>query len=215
MAGVEGIKRVRFLSIDYLISFNRVFVLGYSFRNSLESRVIITNSFLPQKMAQLREEADQAVAQVEELSGKVKALEQENLTKDQEIRSLSHKNQLLEEEVDKLETSLSEAKAASAEGSAHSKTNENLTRKMQILEDEAEEAQKKLKSTNEAYAKRSTEFSYLYLSFDLIDFLVGCAKPTSKLVTTNERYKRLRFLKTSGYPNMKKCQRNMRICRRQ
>ena len=104
-------------------------------------------------MAQLREETDQSVAQVEELSGKVKALEQENLTKDQEIRSLSHKNQLLEEEVDKLETSLSEAKAASAEGSAHSKTNENLTRKLQILEDEAEEAQKKLKSTNDSYVK--------------------------------------------------------------
>ena len=105
-------------------------------------------------MAQLREEGDQAVAQVEELSGKVKALEQENLTKDQEIRSLSHKNQLLEEEVDKLETSLSEAKAASAEGSAHSKTNENLTRKLQILEDEAEEAQRKLKSANDSYVKR-------------------------------------------------------------
>ena len=101
-------------------------------------------------MAQLREEADQAVAQVEELTGKVKSLEQENLTKDQEIRSLSHKNQLLEVEVDKLETALSEAKAASAEGSAHSKTNENLTRKLQILEDEAEESQKKLKETNES-----------------------------------------------------------------
>ena len=111
-------------------------------------------------MAQLREEADQAVAQVEELSGKVKALEQENLTKDQEIRSLSHKNQLLEEEVDKLETSLSEAKAASAEGSAHSKTNENLTRKLQILEDEAEESQKKLKTTNESYVKLILSLTY-------------------------------------------------------
>ena len=168
-------------------------------------------------MAHLREEADQAVAQVEELSGKVKALEQENLTKDQEIRSLSHKNQLLEEEVDKLETSLSEAKAASAEGSAHSKTNENLTRKLQILEDEAEEAQKKLKITNDSYVTLficnfSYDIHYVLLTYI---YLEGFARPMSKLVITSARFKHWKYPRINGYPNMRKCRRNTRTYRRQ
>jgi tropomyosin len=51
-------------------------------------------------------EADAAQEQAEQHKGKVKVLEQENLSKEQEITSLSHKNQLLEAEVEKLEASV-------------------------------------------------------------------------------------------------------------
>ena len=49
----------------------------------------------------MRVEVDASQAKVEELTAKVKTLEQENLAKAQEITSLSHRNQLLEAEVEK------------------------------------------------------------------------------------------------------------------
>ena len=61
-------------------------------------------------MNQLRLEADEASGKVEELQAKVKTLEQENLSKEQEITSLSHKNGILEGEVEKLEEKISEPK---------------------------------------------------------------------------------------------------------
>jgi chromosome segregation ATPase len=56
-----------------------------------------------QRMNALRAEADESAAKVEELSAKVRTLEQENLQKEQEITSLQHKNGVLEQEVEKLE----------------------------------------------------------------------------------------------------------------
>jgi len=104
-----------------------------------------------QKMNSLRIEADENASKAEELKSKVKALEQENLQKEQEITSLSHRNQLLESEVDKLETGIKEAKAAASDSTQHSTQNEALQRRLQLLEEEAENADKTLRETNEKY----------------------------------------------------------------
>ena len=104
---------------------------------------------LKQKMNSLRIEADEASAQVEEMKAKVKTLEQENLQKEQEITSLTHKNGLLEAEVDKLEGLIKEAKTVADEGQQHGTQNEALQRRLQLLEEEAEEADKNLRETND------------------------------------------------------------------
>ncbi|KAK5005473.1 tropomyosin-2 [Cryomyces antarcticus] len=109
---------------------------------------------IKKRMNALRVEADESSAKVEELQSRVKALEQENLAKEQEITSLSHKNQILETEVEKLEVGIKEAKAAADESSQHGTQNESLQRKLQMLEDEAEQADKNLRETNEKYAFR-------------------------------------------------------------
>ena len=100
----------------------------------------------------LRLEADESAAKVEELQTKVKSLEQENLQKEQEITSLQHKNGVLEQEVEKLETLHKDAKAAVDESAQHGTQNESLTRRLQLLEEEAEENDKNLRETNEKYA---------------------------------------------------------------
>lgn len=104
-----------------------------------------------QKMNQLRLEADEASGKVEELQTKVKVLEQENLSKEQEITSLSHKNNLLEGEVEKLETTVKDFKKVADEGQQHGTQNETLQRRLQLLEDEAEDADKTLREANEKY----------------------------------------------------------------
>lgn len=106
---------------------------------------------MAQKMNQLRLEADEASGKVEELQAKVKVLEQENLTKEQEITSLQHKNNLLEGEVEKLETASKDFKKAADEGQEHGTQNETLQRRLQLLEEEAEEADKTLREANEKY----------------------------------------------------------------
>jgi tropomyosin len=100
-------------------------------------------------MNSLRIEADEAASKVEELQKQVKALEQENLQKEHEITSLTHKNSGLEAEVDKLEGQLKEAKALAEEGGQHGTQNETLQRRLQLLEEEAEEADKNLRETND------------------------------------------------------------------
>lgn len=102
-------------------------------------------------MNSLRLEADEAHEKVEELKGKVKTLEQENLAKEQEITSLNHRNQLLEAEVEKLETALKDAKDAANQSAQHDTQNEALQRRLQLLEEEAEEADRTLRETNEKY----------------------------------------------------------------
>jgi tropomyosin len=102
-----------------------------------------------QKMNSLRIEADENASKAEEANAKVKTLEQDNLTKEQEIKSLTHRNQLLEAEVEKLETGIKEAKALSTDSAGHATQNESLTRRLQLLEEEAEGADKSLRETNE------------------------------------------------------------------
>ena len=116
------------------------------------SQTLKLSNKLFQKLTALRAECDEAQSQVEEHKAKVKNLEQENLAKEQEITSLTHKNQLLEAEVEKLETGIKEAKIAAEEGSQHGTQNESLTRRLQLLEEEAEESDKNLRETNEKYA---------------------------------------------------------------
>ena len=110
-------------------------------------------SNLQQKLNTLRLEADQNQAKAEELQTKVKSLEQENLAKEQEITSLTHQNQLLSAEVEKLEKGIKEAKSAADESSEHTQQNEGLRRRLQLLEDEAEQADKTIRETNEKYVQ--------------------------------------------------------------
>lgn len=102
-------------------------------------------------MNTLRLEAEDAQEKLEEYKAKVKTLEQENLAKEQEITSLNHRNQLLEGEVEKMETSLKDAKDAANQSAQHDTQNEALQRRLQILEEEAEEADRNLRETNEKY----------------------------------------------------------------
>ena len=100
-------------------------------------------------MEQLKIDAEQSSATIDELKAKVKQLEQENLAKEQEITSLTHRNQLLEAEVEKVEGAHKESKAIADESSHHSSQNEALQRRLQLLEDEAEASDKNLRETNE------------------------------------------------------------------
>jgi len=104
---------------------------------------------LKEKLNQLRMENDAAQAKQEEFAAKIKTLEQENLVKEQEITSLTHKNTLLEADVEKLEKSLHDAKSMVEDGAAHGSANETLQRKVQLLEEEAETTEKQLRETNE------------------------------------------------------------------
>ncbi|CAP95349.1 hypothetical protein N7519_005614 [Penicillium mononematosum] len=104
---------------------------------------------IKERMVSLRAEADEAHELVDELKAKVKTLEQENLSKEQEITSLNHRNQLLEEEVEKAEAALKEAKDAASQSLQHDTQNEALQRRVQLLEEEAEENDKTLRETNE------------------------------------------------------------------
>lgn len=106
-------------------------------------------------MNALRLEADEAHEKVEDLQGKVKTLEQENLAKEQEITSLTHRNQLLETEVEKLESSAKDAKDAASQSAQHDTQNEALQRRVQILEEETEDADRNLRETNEKYVLNS------------------------------------------------------------
>lgn len=110
-----------------------------------------TAANVAKKMQALRVEADEHQAKSHELQTKVKTLEQETLAKEQEITSLTHRNQLLEAEVEKLETGLKEAKDAAGQSAQHGQQNESLQRKLQLLEEEAEEADKTLRETNDKY----------------------------------------------------------------
>lgn len=115
---------------------------------------------ITQKMNQLRLEADDSAAKVEEMQTKMKSLEQDNLAKEQEITSLQHKNGLLESEVEKLETAIKDFKKAAEDGTQHSTTNESLTRRLQLLEEEAEEADKTLREANEKYVEVPLTYNF-------------------------------------------------------
>ena len=104
-------------------------------------------------MQQLRAEADASSAKADELAAKVKTLEQENLAKEQEITSLTHKNQTLETELEDLHGRHNDIKKELDQSGAHGTQNESLQRRLQILEEEAEEADKSLRETNDKYVQ--------------------------------------------------------------
>lgn len=158
-------------------------------------------------MNALRLEADEAQAKVEELKNKVKALEQENLAKEQEITSLTHRNQVLEAQVEKLEVELKEAKEAASHSAQHDAQNEALQRRLQLLEEEAEEADKTLRETNEKYAS-------VYPHQRALANGTGSAKPTSRPATTSARCRPWRRPATSGSRSTRRWPRSTRSCRR-
>lgn len=172
-------------------------------------------------MNSLRLEADEAVAKVEELQTKVKALEQENLSKEQDITSLQHKNNLLETEVEKLETLVKDFKKTADEGQQHGTQNETLQRRLQLLEEEAEGADKTLRETNEKYvltcfrgvANRS--FRIPMSEPDANNkFATGSDKPMSRLDTSSARSRPSKASATSGSRSTRRWLRSTLLSRR-
>lgn len=102
-------------------------------------------------MESLRLEADKSAADVEDLKAKLKALEQDNLSKEHELKSLTHKNSQLEAEVEKLDKDVKEAKEIAASHREIGSNNEALNRRLQLLEEEAESSDKTIRETNEKY----------------------------------------------------------------
>lgn len=100
-------------------------------------------------MNALRIEADDSAAKAEEYKAKVKTLEADATQKEQEITSLTHKNQVLEGEVEKLEQSVKLHKDEAAGGAAAGSQAEALQRKIQVLEEEAEESDRTIRELNE------------------------------------------------------------------
>ncbi|KAL7009829.1 tropomyosin-2 [Cystobasidiomycetes sp. EMM_F5] len=101
------------------------------------------------RLAALRVEADTNATRAEEAEAKVKKLDHDILTKDQEIQSLQHKLSVAEADLEKLESSLKEHKSAKEEAGQHRDTNESLTRKISLLEEELDTAEKNLRETTD------------------------------------------------------------------
>lgn len=171
-------------------------------------------------MNQLRLEADEASGKVEELQAKVKTLEQENLSKEQEITSLSHKNGILETEVEKLEEKISELKKSADDGQQHGTQNETLTRRLQLLEEEAEQADKTLREANEKYVEPSplamAPLSLMAVSRAALTHLStsGSDRRTSRPATLSARSRRSRSSATTGRPSTRRFSRSTTPCRR-
>ena len=131
-------------------------------------------------MNALRIEADASSAKVEDLQAKVKTLEQENLSKEQEITSLQHKQSVLETEVEKLEGMHTKAKSEADQSAQHGTQNESLQRKVQLLEEEAEENDRVLRETNEKYALPPP-----FSRQPSVEFVEPCADRTFRLRQTD------------------------------
>lgn len=159
---------------------------------------------MQQKMQSLRVEADEHAAKSEELKAKVKVLEQENLAKEQEITSLTHRNQLLEGEVEKLETNLKDAKGLANDSAQAGQQTEALQRRLQVLEEEAEQADKTLKETTEKYTSPATTVVFVLTSAADFD------RQMSSPAITSERCRHSSENETTGRRSMRKCPRNMR-----
>lgn len=112
----------------------------------------IANAF-NQKMNSLRLEADENAKTAEDYKEKLKSSQQQVLDLENQNKSLTHRNGLLESEVEKLEQGVKEAKAMAGEGAMHGQQNEALTRRLQLLEEEAEQADKTLRETSDKYVQ--------------------------------------------------------------
>ena len=89
------------------------------------------------------------MVRAEEAEGKNKKYEQLLLEKEQEITSLQHKLSVMDGDLEKAETKLSDLKSAQQDGEASRTTNEGLLRKVQLLEEELDAAEKNVKETVE------------------------------------------------------------------
>jgi chromosome segregation ATPase len=104
-------------------------------------------------MEALRIEADESSARAEELKAKLKTLESDTTQKEQEITSLSHKNSVLEGEVEKLEAQVKTYKDEAGAGAHAGSQAEAMQRKIQVLEEEAEESDRTIRELNEKYGR--------------------------------------------------------------
>jgi tropomyosin, fungi type len=104
---------------------------------------------LLQRMNALRIEADENATKAEEYKKKLNTLEEENTKKEQEITSLTHRNQVLESEVEKLEGQVKTYKDEAGAGAAAGTQAESLQRKIQVLEEEAEESDRTIRELND------------------------------------------------------------------
>jgi len=104
---------------------------------------------IKQRLNALRLEIDESTAANEVLKAKIKTLEQDNLTKEQDVTSLSHRNQLLEETTAKLEAQIATLKGEADEGSRHGRNAESLQARINMLEEEAERSDKNLSEAND------------------------------------------------------------------
>lgn len=102
-----------------------------------------------QKINNLKLDAEKWQEKSDEYADRVKELEQESLEKDHQIQALTRKNQVLEEQVEKLEGDLTEIKRTAEESHSLKTSNENYSKKNLVLEEELEEADKNLKETTE------------------------------------------------------------------
>ena len=81
----------------------------------------------------------------------MKTLELSNTSKDQEITSLTHRNELLEKKLEEHEEKLDKFKGLENDESGARGERESLLRKVALLEEEAEQNDKTLKETTEKY----------------------------------------------------------------
>ena len=102
-----------------------------------------------QKINALRGETETAHEKIDELSSKVKSLDLSNTSKDQEITSLTHRNELLEKKLEEYEEKLDKFKGLENDESGARGERESLLRKVALLEEEAEQNDKNLKETTE------------------------------------------------------------------
>lgn len=114
-----------------------------------------------QKLNSLKLETEAAQSKADEYSDRVKQLEQDVMQRDQEIASLTHKNTLLETEVEELETHLKDAKGAAEEGAATGSQNESLVKKISLLEDELEASDRNLRETTEKLRQTDVKAEHL------------------------------------------------------
>ena len=160
-------------------------------------------------MEALRVEADESGARAEEYKTKVKQLEGETTQKEQEITSLSHKNSVLESEVEKLEAQVKQFKDEAGAGAQAGTQAESLQRKIQVLEEEAEESDRTIRELNEKCAPpraplpRNPPLTH-----------AGSARPTSSPATTNAKSRPSSSPGTSGSPSTRRWPRNTPTPRR-
>lgn len=100
-------------------------------------------------MNSLRAEADAAIERAEAAEAKCKLMEQQILSKDQEITSLVHRVGMLDQEVEKLEARVAEEKTKGADSEQFKVTFDNSTRKIELLEEELDKTEQSLKETVE------------------------------------------------------------------
>lgn len=101
----------------------------------------------------MRVENEAQAAELESYKAKVKTLEQDILSKDQQITSLTHRNGVLEGNVESLDQKVKDHKQTADDLGVHGTQNEALQRKLQLLEEEAETADRHLREANEKYER--------------------------------------------------------------